>query len=155
MITAPGPPALPAPLLDGARSAVDVGGGDGTLLAALLHAHPGLTGVLFERPALAARAACGPLSDPDLRGRATIRLAHAAAPVPSGHDVYLLRGTLPGPPEPVALPELLAMVRAAMPAGARILLLEPPPRWDPGLLDHAGLRVRLAGTPAVLDPVTA
>ncbi|MFD0534584.1 methyltransferase [Actinomadura luteofluorescens] len=34
---------------------VDVGGGDGTLLAALLTAHPGLRGVLVERPPPATR----------------------------------------------------------------------------------------------------
>ena len=35
---------------------VDVGGGDGTLLAALLSAHPSLSGVLFDQPAVIARA---------------------------------------------------------------------------------------------------
>jgi O-methyltransferase domain/Dimerisation domain len=35
---------------------VDVGGGDGSLLAALLSAHPSLRGVLFDQPAVVARA---------------------------------------------------------------------------------------------------
>ena len=36
---------------------VDVGAGEGTLLAALLSAHPSLSGVLFDQPAVVARAA--------------------------------------------------------------------------------------------------
>jgi hypothetical protein len=35
--------------LAGAATVVDVGGGNGTLLAALLHANPGVRGVLFDR----------------------------------------------------------------------------------------------------------
>ena len=35
---------------------VDVGGGQGTFLAALLRAHPSLSGVLFDQPAVVARA---------------------------------------------------------------------------------------------------
>jgi hypothetical protein len=36
--------------LDGARTIVDVGGADGTVLAAILAAHPDMRGVLFDLP---------------------------------------------------------------------------------------------------------
>ena len=38
------------------RTVIDVGGGNGTLLVEILRAHAHLTGVLFETPAVAARA---------------------------------------------------------------------------------------------------
>jgi hypothetical protein len=39
-----------------AGTAVDIGGGRGTLLAALLKARPGLSGVLFDLPYVAGNA---------------------------------------------------------------------------------------------------
>jgi hypothetical protein len=43
------------------RTLVDVGGGEGALLADILSAHPGLRGILFDQKSVIARA--GPFSE--------------------------------------------------------------------------------------------
>ena len=48
--------AIAALPLDGVRTIVDVGGADGTVLAAILAAHPDLRGVLFDLPHVIAGA---------------------------------------------------------------------------------------------------
>jgi hypothetical protein len=72
---------------------VDVGGGNGTLIAALLAAHPGLRGTLVDRP--------GPVSGADgvfaaaqVRERADAVAQSFFDPLPAGADVYLLSGVL-------------------------------------------------------------
>ena len=48
--------AIAALPLDGVRTIVDVGGADGTVLAAILAAHPDMRGVLFDLPHVIAAA---------------------------------------------------------------------------------------------------
>jgi len=55
-----GPPSADMPLTGGwdrIRTVVDVGGGSGSLLAAILQAHPSITGTLVDLPSTVARAA--------------------------------------------------------------------------------------------------
>jgi hypothetical protein len=74
-------------------SVVDVGGGDGTLLAALLDAHPGLQGTVFDQPTTA-EAARKTLADAGLSDRATIVSGSFFDPLPPGAGGYLLSAVL-------------------------------------------------------------
>ncbi|TDD65229.1 methyltransferase [Actinomadura darangshiensis] len=98
----------------------DLGGGDGTLLAAILRATPGLRGVLFDLPAGSA-AAPGTLAD--LAGRAEIVRGDFFASVPGGADAYVLKSVIHDWHDEKAA-AILRNCRAAMRPDARVLLLE-------------------------------
>lgn len=68
---------------------VDVGGGNGSLLAELLTAHPGLRGTLVERPG-PAEAAARTLNAAGLAGRAEVVHGSFFDPLPRGAGGYLL-----------------------------------------------------------------
>ncbi|GAA2096308.1 methyltransferase [Streptomyces albiaxialis] len=72
---------------------VDVGGGDGTLLAAVLTAHPGVRGTLVETGA-ALRAAQTALDAAGLTGRCETVEGDFLASVPPGGDAYVLKNIL-------------------------------------------------------------
>jgi SAM-dependent methyltransferase len=71
-----------------ARTVVDVGGGHGTLLAALLQANPTVQGILFDRPDVAARSS--PVLAP-VAHRCTVVPGDFFRSVPAGADTYLLK----------------------------------------------------------------
>jgi hypothetical protein len=68
---------------------VDVGGGDGTLLAAVLGEHPHLRGVVFEGKSTAERARAR-VASLKLSDRIDVVAGDFFASVPSGGDVYVL-----------------------------------------------------------------
>jgi hypothetical protein len=68
---------------------VDIGGGDGTLLATLLHAHPGLTGAVFDGPQTTA-AARATLDAAGLGGRGTVVSGNFFDALPPGAGGYIL-----------------------------------------------------------------
>ncbi len=72
---------------------VDVGGGNGTLLAALLRAHPTLRGTVFDQPATAA-AARETLATASLDGRSDVVAGSFFDALPIGADTYLLSAIL-------------------------------------------------------------
>ena len=79
--------------LRGIDRLVDVGGGAGNLLAAILRSAPGLTGVLFDRPGVA------PAAEARLRGagvadRCELVPGDFFASVPAGADAYVLSRVL-------------------------------------------------------------
>ncbi len=81
------------PLLDhdwtGVGTVVDVGGGNGTLLAALLQDRPSMTGTVFDLPEVVEQA--GPLLDAaGVSDRCTLTGGDFFASVPSGADAYVL-----------------------------------------------------------------
>ncbi len=75
------------------RTVVDVGGGRGTLLTALLAAHPHLRGVLFDRPAVS-REAEAALAAAELAGRRRFIAGDFFTSVPEGGDLYILSQVL-------------------------------------------------------------
>ncbi|WP_166677707.1 methyltransferase [Amycolatopsis arida] len=111
--------------LAGAGTAVDVGGGDGALLAALLAAAPGWRGVLVDRPEAVA-AAERRFADAGLADRCAARPGDFFAELPGGGDLYLLRHILHDwADEPGRA--VLASCRRALatgPAGARLVVVE-------------------------------
>lgn len=98
----------------------DLGGGDGTLLAAILRAVPGLHGVLFDLPA-GLTAAPGVLAD--VAGRVEIAPGDFFESVPGGADAYVLKSVIHDWDDEQAA-AILRTCRAAMRPDARVLLLE-------------------------------
>ena len=82
-----------AGLFADASTVVDVGGGVGTVVAAVLRAHPRLSGVLYERPPVA-RLAAAYLAEQGVGDRCRIVEGDFFASVPDGGDVYLLKSVL-------------------------------------------------------------
>jgi hypothetical protein len=122
MSVAPEPPPPAADLFDGARTVVDVGGGDGGLLAEALGRRPEQHGVLVELPEAAARAR-DRLAEAGVLDRVRIAAGSFFDHVPADGDLYVLRRVLHNWNDENAC-RVLARVRAAMPAGARLLVLE-------------------------------
>ncbi|MFI6998933.1 methyltransferase [Nocardia sp. NPDC050175] len=101
---------------------VDVGGGEGAMLAEILCRAPRSKGVLFELPEVAESAA-GRLTDLGLAERCTVERGSFFDAVPQGGDAYILKHILHDWPEDDA-GRILATVRAAMKPGARLLVIE-------------------------------
>lgn len=103
---------------------LDVGGGDGTFLAAAAERHPGLRLVLFDLPAVAGIARARFDRD-GLAGRASaVGGSFLADPLPRGCDVATLIRVIHDHDDAPAL-RILCAVRAALPPGGTLLLAEP------------------------------
>jgi len=110
------------------RHLVDVGGGRGELLMAVLRANPGLRGVVYDQPHVVA-----PVTVPaDLEGRLKLVGGDFFASAPAGADAYLLKHILHDWHDD-ACRTILQHIRAAMAPGGRVLILEQviPPGNDP------------------------
>lgn len=131
-----------------ARRVVDVGGGNGSVLASLLAGHPHLEGVCVDRPSVCERA-----DGRTSRGRLRFHPADIFEAVPSGGDLYLLKNVLHDWAPDQCL-RLLAAVHRAMLRTAdtreaglpspRLLVVEPPfePESDAA---HALFKMVLCG----------
>jgi len=108
--------------LAGATSVVDIGGGQGHVLAALLERHPHLRGTLLDLPAVVANA------DPRLREggalaeRATIIAGDCRTAIPVEADLYIIKNVLEWD-DASTRRTLRNIVEAARP-GARVLAIE-------------------------------
>jgi len=100
----------------------DVAGGTGALLEAALLANPRLEGVLVEAPSVV-KLARNRFERTGLLGRVRLEPADVFARVPEGLPAYVLKDVLHDWDDARAL-ALLEVVRRAMPAGARLLLVE-------------------------------
>jgi hypothetical protein len=101
---------------------VDVGGGHGALLAAILRAHPGAQGVLFDRPSVV-EGAREFLGAEGLADRCDLVGGSFFDDVPAGGDAYLLKDVLHDWEDEPAVAILRACRSAAGPA-ARLLVVE-------------------------------
>jgi O-methyltransferase domain/Dimerisation domain len=112
------------------RRIVDVGGGNGALLAGILAANPPLTGVIFDLPNVATRATAR-LRELGLAGRCESVGGDFFKEVPSGGDAYLLKHVIHDWNDDRAT-EILRTCRRAMGAEAKLLIVEGvyPPRID-------------------------
>ncbi|MFE7315377.1 methyltransferase [Streptomyces sp. NPDC057555] len=111
---------------------VDVGGGRGGLLRAVLRHHPDLTGVLFD---LAPPLAHHLLDTDDLKGRWRTQEGDFFASVPQGGDVYVLKHVLHDWPDD-ACRRILRTCRAAMADGSRLVVVDCV--LPPGNAPHFG-----------------
>jgi hypothetical protein len=111
---------------------VDIGGGRGTLLAAVLRRHPSLKGILFDLPEAVTDASTF-LESCGVKNRCEVRTGSAFDSVPSGGAVYVMSRILHDWPDEKAL-RLLQNCRKAIPDSGLLVLREgvlsegiPPP----------------------------
>ncbi len=119
---APVPAALAACDLTGLGTIVDVGGGNGGLLRWVLRSSPQARGVLFDMPS-AVQQARARLAGTEVAGRVEFVEGSFFGPLPPGGDVYVLSRVLHNWPDEDAA-AVLRQVRAAIPAGGRLLVFE-------------------------------
>ena len=101
---------------------VDVGGGNGTLMAAILAATPALRGVVFDTPSGVA-GATSRLEAAGVAGRSRVVPGDFFDSVPPGADAYILKSIVHDWDDDRSR-AILRTCRRAMAAGARLLLLE-------------------------------
>jgi SAM-dependent methyltransferase len=104
------------------RKIVDVGGGNGALLAAILPKTPQSSGVVFDLPAVAERARAF-LASKELAGRCEVVTGDFFASVPSGGDAYTMKMILHDWDDARAL-VILKNVRQAIRPDGRLLVIE-------------------------------
>jgi C-methyltransferase len=80
--------------LGGARTVVDVGGGEGHLIATLLRRHPGLRGTLVDLPAVVAGALPELREGGELAPRCAIVGGDCREGLPAGSDLYIFKNVL-------------------------------------------------------------
>ncbi|GAA1977996.1 methyltransferase [Kitasatospora viridis] len=122
MGTASVPTALAGTDLSGLGTLVDVGGGDGGLLARVLARHPQARGVLVELPKAVDQARTK-LTEAGLADRVEFAPGSFFDPLPTGGDVYTLTRVLHNWDDEQAV-AILRRVREAMPAHGRLLVFE-------------------------------
>jgi len=109
----------------------DIGGGNGSLLAAMLQRHPGMRGLLFDLGHVAERSRRA-FEAAGVAQRVRVESGSFFDSVPPDADVYLLRHIIHDWDDERAR-KILVNCRAAMPATGRLLLVESvlPPGNDP------------------------
>lgn len=101
---------------------VDVAGGHGALLAAILSANPQTRGVLYEQPEVIAGAG-QPLEQAGVRDRCELVSGDIFESVPAGGDAYVMSNIIHDWDDERCV-QILANCRAAMAEGGRVLLAE-------------------------------
>jgi O-methyltransferase domain len=117
---------------------VDVGGGHGALLAAVLDRYPGPFGVLFDLPDV--ETAHGAIDSHIAAGRVEKLAGDFSEAVPRGGDAYLLKWIIHDWDHEAAI-RILTSCRTAMPRPAKssssrslfpkVRLVPMPPAWTP------------------------
>jgi hypothetical protein len=101
---------------------VDVGGGQGRLLAAIMEATPVAHGILYDLPSVVSGAA-EVLSENKVQDRVEVVGGSFFDEIPEGGDAYVLKHIIHDWPEDEAV-QILANVRKAAEAGKHVLLIE-------------------------------
>jgi SAM-dependent methyltransferase len=123
--------------LSGARQIVDVGGGYGTLLGALLEAYPDAFGTLLDRPHAIAGARAQ-LATAGLSNRCKLVAGDFFEAVPAGADIYVLKAILHDWDDERST-VILRNCRRAMAPDGKLLLIEQvlPDRFEASARHHA------------------
>lgn len=137
----------------GVDKAVDVGGGNGSLIGAILQANPRMTGILFDQSHVA-EGARKSITAAGLSSRCDIVAGDFFSSVPAGGDAYILRWIIHDWDNDRAL-TILRNCRAAMKATARLLLVEtvipPGDEAHPGKLVDFVMLTALGGQERTAD----
>jgi O-methyltransferase domain/Dimerisation domain len=112
------------------HSVADIGGGDGTLLGAVLKAHPHLQGILFDTAEGLAQADAT-LTDNGVADRCETHIGDFFTSAPAGADLYMLKSVIHDWDDERCR-TILGHVRSVIPAHGRLLIIEPvlPPTVD-------------------------
>jgi len=102
---------------------IDVGGGQGFLLAAILDRNPGIRGTVFDLPGAISKAE-RIIGEFSLEERMDAVAGDFFDKVPEGGDLYLMKSILHDWSDEDAL-KILTRVREAMPDSSRLLVIEP------------------------------
>jgi orsellinic acid C2-O-methyltransferase len=105
-----------------AKTVADIGGGTGTLLAAILAEHHHVRGVLLDRPEVTSQVA-DVLAAAGVADRCEIVTGDFFAEMPAGADIYLLANVLHDWDDARSA-QILAGCRKAMAADGRVLIIE-------------------------------
>jgi hypothetical protein len=119
----------------GIETVVDVGGGNGSLIAAILAAYPNMRGVLFDLPGVVAGAA-GHLAEAGIAERCDIVAGSFFEAVPRGGDAYIVSNVLHDWQDDQAA-TILRNVRDALGAHGRLLVVNEH-IIPPGNTPHPG-----------------
>jgi hypothetical protein len=101
---------------------VDVAGGQGSVLAAILARHPGTRGILFDQPHVVT-AAPQLLADAGVQDRCEIVGGDMFQEIPAGGDAYVMKAILHDWQDPEAI-AILRACRRAMGASATLVVIE-------------------------------
>lgn len=104
------------------NTVVDIGGGEGKLITALLAANPHMKGVLFEQARVIEKARAR-VADAGLSARCELAAGNFFEAIPRGGDAYVLSRIIHDWHDERAI-TILRNCRAAMSPGARVLLVE-------------------------------
>lgn len=104
------------------RTIIDVGGGNGVVLEAILTAHPNLQGVLFDQPHVVSSATVL-FDQAAVADRCKVVGGNFFESVPQGGHAYLLSAVIHDWEDEAAL-RILTVVRRAMAGDATLLLVE-------------------------------
>jgi hypothetical protein len=109
---------------------VDVGGGHGSLLAAVLKAHPGIRGILFDLPEVV--KAADEIEGAGVGDRCEVIGGDFFEYVPAGGDLYILKTVIHDWNDELAV-KILGSCRKAMSPASRLLVIESvvPPGNEP------------------------
>jgi len=134
---------------------IDVGGGQGILLAALLTANPALRGTVFDQPDTAARARAH-LEATGIADRADAVGGSFFDSLPTGADAYLLTAIVHDWPDDAAIAILRRCAEAATPDG-RVIVIEKIGRdgRTPGTEMDLRLLVWMAGRERTVEQLAA
>ncbi|KNB53160.1 methyltransferase [Streptomyces caatingaensis] len=105
------------------RTVVDMGGGDGTLLAGILRAVPDLRGVVYDSPEGLAQAPAL-LEAAGVADRCTLETGDFFTSAPKGGDLYLLKSILHDWNDSQCA-AILSGIRRVIPDGGRVLVIDP------------------------------
>lgn len=102
---------------------VDVGGGHGSLLAAILRANPHLRGILFDQPHVVDGARRQPFLTGDLAPRCRLEAGNFFESAPVGGQVYLMKNIIHDWSDDHSR-RILQQIRQVIPTNGRVLLAE-------------------------------
>ena len=130
----------------GIGTLVDVGGGEGALLAEILAANPTLRGVLFDQPRVVEGARL--LERAGVAERCEVVGGSFFEAVPAGADAYLLKSVIHDWDDAEAT-RILSKCREAMAEGGKLLVVEPiigpSNEPDPAKFSDLNMLVMLGG----------
>lgn len=113
----------------GIKTLVDVGGGHGLFLGTIVKNNPGMSGILYDGPAVTAGAP-PVLASLGVADRVRIESGNFFEKVPAGADAYVIKNVLHDWDDDKVV-QILAHCRQAMAPGGRVLAVDPVLEDDP------------------------